>query len=106
MKTPICLLLGVVAAALIGGCGNGGGGDDESQVPPTSSAADIDAWIAEGHYKEWACEDKEHEARSPSPHGFNRICSNDVLSAAGDGEYPVDSAGVKELWDAAGGKVV
>ncbi len=116
-------LLGAGLAALLGGCGDGNGGsggsgggtggsggstvtDDPMQVAPTSSAADIDAWIAEGHYKSWKCEAAEHEAVSPSPHGFNRICSNDVLSAHGAGEYPVDSVGVKELWDAAGGKIV
>lgn len=95
--------LGVLGATLAA-CG--GGADDPEQVPPTSSVADIDAWLAEGHYKSWACEDKEHDARSPSPHAVNRICSNDALSAHGDGEYPVDAASVKELYDAVGGKVV
>lgn len=125
---------GLIAAAVAAGCGNGssggtagtggsggstttggagggtttgtGGSTDAEQVNPMTSAADIDAWLAEGHYKKWACEMPEHEARPPSPHGFNRICSNGVLSAHGDGEYPVDSVGVKELWDAVGGKIV
>jgi glutathione S-transferase len=41
-------------------------------------------------------------ARSPSPHGFNRICNNDLLykQPAGPGEYPVGAAAVKELYDA------
>ncbi len=90
-----------------GGGGSGGGAVSDPQLPPTSSAADINAWLAEGHYKSWACESAEHEAVSPSPHGFNRICSNDVLSGhAGTGEYPVGSAAVKELWDAMGGEVI
>ncbi len=90
-----------------GGGGGGGGSVDDPQLPPTSSAADIDAWLAKGDYKSWACESPEHEARSPSPHGVNRICSNAVLSGhTGTGEYPVGSAGVKELWDAIGGKVI
>lgn len=91
-----------------GGAGGGTGGmmEDETQVNPMTSAADVDAWLAKGAYKSWACETMEHDAVAPSPHGVNRICSNDVLSAHGTGEYPVDSVGVKELWDAAGGSVV
>lgn len=94
-------LLGVAAA----GCG-GGTTEDEGELPPTSSAADLDAWIEDGFYKEWACEGAEHDADPISPHAFNRICSNAAMSAHGDGEYPVDAAAVKELWDAIGGKVV
>ena len=77
----------------------------EMQVPPSGAAA-VDAWIAQGFYKSWHCEPAAHAARSPSPHGFNRICSNDKLSAAGAGEYPVDSASVKELYDDAGKGIV
>ena len=52
-------------------------------------------------YLDWACEPEVHASRSPSPHGFNRICSNDVLAAAadGDGEWPAGAAGMKELYD-------
>ena len=103
-------LLGIAtfSIGLLVGCGGGdtGGSTDETQLSPTSSADDIEAWLAAGHYKQWSCEDPEHDARSPSPHGVNRICSNDVLSTHGDGEFPVDSVGVKELWDAIGGKVI
>ena len=49
-------------------------------------------------YKTWHCEPTAHDPRSPSPHGNqNRICSNDRLSAAGAGEYPIGAANVKEL---------
>lgn len=34
------------------------------------------------------------------------ICSNTVLSGAGSGEYPVGAAGVKELYDTGGTKIV
>lgn len=75
-----------------------------AQAPPTTSAADVDAWLAQGFYTTWHCEPAPHAGRSPSPHGTNRICSNDAASGAGPGEYPVDSAAVKELLD--GGAVV
>jgi len=76
------------------------------QTPPTGSDADISAWLAKGDYKTWKCEPAPHDARRPSPHGKNRICSNDVLSAHGAGEFPVGAAGVKELYDSTGTKVV
>jgi hypothetical protein len=81
-------------------CDNGDDDDDDgnaAQLPPRGRA-DVEAWIAEGFYLDWACEPEPHAARSPSPHGVNRICSNDALSAHGDGEYPVDAASVKELY--------
>jgi len=76
------------------------------QTPPTGGAPEISAWLAKGDYKAWTCEPTPHDARSPSPHGKNRICSNAKLSAHGAGEYPIGSAGVKELFDAAGTRVV
>lgn len=78
----------------------------DMQTPVTGTAADIDAWIATGDYKAWHCEAAPHAARSPSPHGGNRICSNDLLSAHGAGEYPVGAASVKELYDTANTKIV
>lgn len=80
------------------GCGDSA----DSQNPPTTGAAAVDAWLAQGLYKSWHCEAAAHLSRSPSPHGMNRICSNDKLSQAGAGEYPVDAASVKELYDDAG----
>lgn len=79
---------------------------DDKQNPPTSGRVDIEAWLAKGFYKDWHCETAVHDARSPSPHGKNRICSNDKVSATASGNYPVDSAGVKELYDSAGTKIV
>ena len=65
------------------------------------------AWIAKADYKAWHCEAAEHASKDPSPHGVNRICSNDKLAGAGaTGMFPVGSAGVKELWDKAGGAVI
>lgn len=92
--------IGIAFTLSIAACDDGGDDNedgDESQLPPRGGAA-VEAWIDEGHYLDWACEPEPHAARSPSPHGVNRICSNDTLSAHGDGEYPVDAASVKELY--------
>ena len=69
-----------------------------SQLPPHGHTA-ITAWLSGGDYLDWACEPAVHEARSPSPHGFNRICSNDVLAedAEGSGAFRKGAAAVKEL---------
>lgn len=74
------------------------------QAPPTTGAAAVDAWLAQGFYTMWHCETSPHPSRSPSPHGQNRICSNELLSGGGAGEFPVDSSAVKELID--GGNVI
>ncbi len=76
-----------------------GGGNE--QLPPTGRVA-LTSWIADGAYKRWRCEPTPHESRDPSPHSLNRICSNDLLSAHGDGPYPVGAANVKELFGADG----
>jgi cytochrome c553 len=48
-----------------------------------------------------------HAARSPSPHGMNRICSNDLASGfSGTGERPEGTAAVKELYDSTGTTIV
>lgn len=68
------------------------------QVPPRD-AAGATAWLAAGHYLGWACEAAPHEARPPSAHAMNRVCSNDLLVAGPVGDaYPVDAVSVKELW--------
>ena len=79
-----------------------------SDLPAVGSDAEVRAWLATGNYKagSWKCEAAPHAARSPSPHGVNRICSNATLSAHGAGEFPVGAAGVKELYDQGGTKVV
>ena len=78
-----------------------------AQTPPATSATDVEAWLATGAYRSWHCEPAPHPSRDPSPHGINRICSNDLTSAfSGSGERPQGSAGVKELYDANGAAVV
>ena len=79
---------------------------DDSQTPPITGRVDIEAWIAKGSYKDWHCEAAVHDARSPSPHGKNRICSNDKVSSTTNESYPVGSAGVKELYDSTGTSIV
>ena len=64
-----------------------------AQLPPLGRVA-VEAWIASGAYRAWHCETAPHPARMPSPHGVNRICSNDALSATASGEYPVGAAAV------------
>lgn len=59
----------------------------------------MDAWVAQGFYQSWHCEPAAHAVRDPSPHKDQvRTCSNDVLSAAGTGPYPVGAANVKEIF--------
>jgi len=101
----------IPAASLVTACsssndGAGAMAASDPQRPPTTGQADVKAWLDTAAYKGWHCESAPHAARKPSPHGMNRICSNDVLAAHGDGEFPVDSAGVKELYDADGKNVV
>lgn len=72
------------------------------QLPPTTSAKELEDWLATGAYKAWACEKDPHPARPGSAHAANRICSNDLLSNSASGEYPVNSASVKELFNAGG----
>jgi hypothetical protein len=76
------------------------------QTPP-QTASEIEAWIAGGAYKSWHCETAPHPSRDPSPHGTTRICSNDLTSGyKGTGERPIGSAGVKELYNTPGTKIV
>jgi hypothetical protein len=74
------------------------GSQSDPQLPPTGAAA-LKPWLDAGYYKSWHCEAQPHPRRGVGAHESNRICSNDVLSAAGAGEYPVGAAAVKELWD-------
>ena len=77
-----------------------------AQEAPTGTQASIDAWIAKGEYKAWKCETAVRDGMSPSPHGKQKVCSNDKASAAGAGEFPVGASNVKELYDAAGTTII
>lgn len=104
----IVRILGTTVLLLSASCGSGdegGGASGDPQLPTVTSEAALASWIAEAHYKNWKCEAAVHDARSPSPHGKNRICSNDIASAHGNGEYPVGAASVKELYDQSGANV-
>jgi hypothetical protein len=80
------------------GTGAGPGtGPGDAQTPPTGGK-DLEAWLSKGLYKAWHCEADAHEARPRSGHTKNRICTNDLLSAHGAGEFPVGAAAVKELY--------
>jgi hypothetical protein len=85
-----------------------GGGDDPAKVPPVTGKTDVRAWLAEGHYKSWTCQAGVVDPIPISPHGKQRICINGILKGHGNtaGEFPVDSAAVKELYDAAGAEIV
>jgi len=91
---------GGAGAAGSTGATMGSGGD--AQTPP-QGAANVQAWLAKGDYKSWKCEAAVHASRDPSPHGFNRICSNGAIAtnAAGTGAWPKGAAGVKELYASA-----
>lgn len=78
-----------------------------AQTPPVTVGADVESWLAAGAYTRWHCEAAPHASRDPSPHGINRICSNDLAHGfTGTGERPEGTAAVKELYDAAGKTVV
>lgn len=71
---------------------------DDPQTPPQGGAA-LTSWLQAGYYKSWHCEAAQHPAGLHGAHGANRVCSNNVLAAAGTtGEFPVGSASVKELY--------
>jgi hypothetical protein len=89
-----------------GGSNAGGSSPGSEQSPVMGTDADTKAWLDKGFYKKWKCEDASHDARSPSPHGKNRICSNDLSVSNGAGEYPVGAANVKELYDEAGTNII
>jgi hypothetical protein len=72
----------------------------DAQTPPRGRAL-IEPWLAQGFYKSWRCEPASHPARPFGAHGQNRVCSNDLLSTAGAGEFPVGSASVKEVFSGA-----
>jgi hypothetical protein len=99
------ILVAAVAACSSSNGGSGSsadGGESDagnSQTPPIGASA-VTTWLASGVYKSWHCESAVHTARSPSPHNFDRICSNDVIAsnATGTGPWPAGAAAVKELY--------
>jgi hypothetical protein len=84
-------------AFAITACGGDDKGDD--QTPPQGREA-VEEWLAAGMFKAWAAEPAIHESRTPSPHGYNRIWSNDLIAsnAGGSGAWPEGAAAVKELY--------
>lgn len=110
MKTTSWGASALLCLALSAACGDDNSGDkgavnDEAkaeQTPPMGAAA-VEAWLKKGSYRDWQCESAPHEFRAPSPHGFNRICSNDLISdnTKGGADWPKGAAAVKELYAAA-----
>jgi hypothetical protein len=92
----------LIAMSLLIACGGDDGTTTEDQLPPMGHAS-VNPWLASGMYKSWAAEPAVHAARAPSPHGFNRIYSNDLLAAnaTGTGPWPKGAAAVKELYGSA-----
>jgi hypothetical protein len=86
----------------LGASGDDAGGVSAgtAQTPPMGES-NVVAWLATGQYKQWHCESAAHAARGPSVHTpFDRVCSNDLLSAAvaGTGSWPEGAAEVKEIF--------
>jgi len=79
---------------------SGGPTDPGTAQRPPQGAVNVEAWLKAGSYKSWHSESAIHESRSPSPHGFNRIYSNDLISANATGtqNWPQGAAAVKELY--------
>ena len=100
LRAAILLYLSSSILACDDGEDDGGSASGaEAQTPPRSGHADIQAWLAEGYYEDWACETLLHGATiGVSPHGMQRICANDLMAAHGDGEYPPGASAVKELY--------
>jgi cytochrome c553 len=60
----------------------------------------VESWLAAGSYKQWHSEPAIHASRSPSPHGFDRVYSNNLINT-GTGLWPQGAAAVKELYASA-----
>lgn len=80
------------------GQGPGPSGPGDAQTPPAGGAA-LDAWLATGAYKSWACESGPMSPRPNGAHGRNRVCSNGLAQLNSGGEYAAGAASVKELYD-------
>ncbi len=102
MMRSLVLMTLAVTTVTVTSCGddettNASPGTPGSAQTPATGASEMEAWLGAKHYAAWHCEPAAHDARSPSPHGRNRICTNDLLSAHAQGEYPVGAAAVKEI---------
>jgi hypothetical protein len=94
------LISWLVAALVSVACGSGSspsGGADDPQTPPRGRA-NVERWLAQSFYQTWTCEPQPHPMSRFGAHGQNRVCSNDLLSSAGAGEFPVGAASVKEIY--------
>ncbi len=112
MPRTLVFSAALAAAALVTACDSPGGGtpapltygDAAAGTPetPPTYGPDVEAWLKTGAYKKWHCEPSVHGARSPSPHGFDRVCSNDLVNPtatnADAGPWPTGAAEVKELY--------
>jgi len=79
---------------------NVGSGINDPQIPPQNTV-DLETWLGQGQFQNWAHEPSVHEARSPSPHEPNQIFENDALAGAADpADLPVGAAAVKVLYAA------
>jgi hypothetical protein len=74
----------------------------DAQTPATGALANIDAWLVKEEFARWKCEPKATGASRDDAHGANRVCSNNLMSASANGDFPVGAANVKELFDSNG----
>jgi hypothetical protein len=97
-------IFAIACAASVLACSNDASSHNSQadQTPPQQAKA-LEAWLSAGSYKDWQCESAVHASRDPSPHSFNRICSNDLISnnASGTSAWPAGAAAVKELYASA-----
>lgn len=75
--------------------------EGDAETPPQGTEAAIEAWLTAASFKGtgWVCEPEVHTARSPSPHGQTKICSNTKVSTTAAGDvHPAGAANVKEIY--------
>ena len=94
---------GAEPGATIGAGGSGGAGGSSpvlgtSELPPQGQMA-IEAWLAQGHYRTWRCEDGISSPRLNGAHGRQRICTNNAMASSAAGTYPAGASAVKEMFD-------
>jgi hypothetical protein len=77
----------------------------DTQVPPVLTNDGLEAWLAKRHFDGWTCEPSIRPSRPPGGTAPNRVWQNDLSANHGDGEYPVGSTSVRELYDNGGAMV-